>query len=78
MKSVLLIGTLDTKGPEIAYVRDRLHALGLRTIVADSGILGGPLDIVPDVSRAEVARLRARALSPIRRMTLGYGPMNLM
>ena len=41
MKSVLLIGTLDTKGPEIAYVRDRLQSLGLRTIVADSGISPG-------------------------------------
>ena len=56
-ETVLLIGTLDTKGPEIAYLRDRLQALGVGTIVADSGILGEPLDIVPDVSRAEVARL---------------------
>lgn len=55
MKSVLLIGTLDTKGPEVAYVRDRLQALGVSTVVADSGILGEPLDIVPDVTRAEVA-----------------------
>ena len=66
MKSVLLIGTLDTKGPEIAYVRDRLQALGLRTIVADSGILGGPLDIVPDVSRAEVARLGGTTIEALR------------
>lgn len=66
MKTVLLIGTLDTKGPEIAYVRDRLHALGLGTIVADSGILSGPLDFVPDVSRAEVARLGGRTLDTLR------------
>ena len=66
MKTVLLIGTLDTKGPEIAYVRDRLHALGVGTVVADSGILGGPLDIVPDVSRAEVARLGGRAIEALR------------
>lgn len=66
MKSVVLIGTLDTKGPEIAYVRDRLQALGLRTIVADSGILGEPLDIVPDVSRAEVARLGGTTIDALR------------
>ena len=66
MKSVLLIGTLDTKGPEIAYVRDRLQGLGLATIVADSGILAGPLDIVPDVSRAEVARLGGRTIEALR------------
>lgn len=66
MKTVLLIGTLDTKGPEIAYVRDRLHALGLGTIVVDSGILTGPLDFVPDVSRAEVARLGGRTIDALR------------
>ena len=58
MKSVLLIGTLDTKGPEIALrarppagARRRHHR---RRLAASSA---GPLDIVPDVSRAEVARL---------------------
>ena len=66
MATVLLIGTLDTKGPEIAYVRDRLQALGLQTIVADSGILAGPLDIVPDVSRAEVARLGGKTIEALR------------
>lgn len=54
-KTVLLIGTLDTKGPEIAYLRDRLQALGLNTLVVDSGILGEPLGIVPDIDRATVA-----------------------
>ena len=66
MKSVLLIGTLDTKGPEIAYVRDRLQSLGVATIVADSGILGEPLDIVPDVTRAEVAQLGGTTIDALR------------
>jgi uncharacterized protein (UPF0261 family) len=66
MKTVLLIGTLDTKGPEIAYVRDRLRALGVGTIVADSGILGEPLDIVPDVSHAEVARLGGTTIEALQ------------
>jgi len=66
MKTAVVIGTLDTKGPEIAYFRDRLQALGLRTIVVDSGILGGPLDIVPDVSRADVARLGETTIEALR------------
>ncbi|MEO7191877.1 MAG: Tm-1-like ATP-binding domain-containing protein [Vicinamibacterales bacterium] len=66
MKSVLLIGTLDTKGPEIAYVRDRLKALGVGVIVADSGILGEPLDITPDVTRAEVAVLAGTTIDALR------------
>ena len=55
-KNVLVIGTLDTKGPEFAYLRDQLEALGLNTIVADVGILEEPLDITPDIDHAEVAR----------------------
>lgn len=66
MHTVLIIGTLDTKGPEIAYLRDRLHALGVGTIVADSGILGEPLDIVPDVTREEVARLAGSTIETLR------------
>ena len=54
-KNVVIIGTLDTKGPEIAYLRDRIRDLGLDTTVIDSGILGEPLDIVPDIGRAEAA-----------------------
>jgi uncharacterized protein (UPF0261 family) len=50
-KTVVIIGTLDTKGPEIAYLRDRLQALDLETIVIDSGILGEPLGITLDPER---------------------------
>ena len=66
MATVLLIGTLDTKGPEVAYLRDRVRALGVATIVADSGILGEPLDIVPDVTRAEVAVLAGTNIEALR------------
>ncbi len=55
-KNIVLIGTLDTKGPEFAYLRDRLHDLGMTTTVVDAGILGDPLDIVPDIDHAEAAR----------------------
>ena len=44
---IALIGTLDTKGDEIAYVRDRLRALGARPIVIDTGILGEPAGCSP-------------------------------
>ncbi len=41
--SVLLIGTLDTKGREVEFVRDRLQAHGLATVVVDAGTFGPPL-----------------------------------
>jgi uncharacterized protein (UPF0261 family) len=52
---IALIGTLDTKADEIAYVRERLLALGARPVVIDSGILGEPRTAA-DVSREDVAR----------------------
>jgi uncharacterized protein (UPF0261 family) len=63
---IALIGTLDTKGAEIAYVRDRLRALGARPLVVDSGILGEADGIEPDVTRTEVARAAGRDLEEIR------------
>ena len=53
--NVVIIGTLDTKGPEIAYLRDQLRSLGLQTTVVDSGILGDPIGIVPEITHAEAA-----------------------
>ena len=63
---IALIGTLDTKGAEIAYVRDRLRALGVRPVVIDSGILGEGDVCVADVPRDEVARAAGRELDEIR------------
>jgi uncharacterized protein (UPF0261 family) len=63
---IALIGTLDTKGAEIAYVRDRLRALGARPVVIDSGILGEPDGCTPDVTRAEVARAGGHELDAVR------------
>ncbi|MEV0291354.1 Tm-1-like ATP-binding domain-containing protein [Kribbella sp. NPDC050820] len=54
MPSVVLLGTLDTKGDEYAFVRDRLAAAGLTVVVVDTGVLGAP-GIAADVPREEVA-----------------------
>ncbi len=55
MATVVLAGTLDTKGIEYAFVRDRLREHGVDVILVDAGILGAPL-AAPDVTREEVAR----------------------
>jgi uncharacterized protein (UPF0261 family) len=53
--TVVLLGTLDTKGDEYAYVRSLLDAQGIDTILVDAGVLGEPRT-APDVTRDEVAR----------------------
>src|SRR5262245_30353189 len=50
---VLLIGTLDTKGTEVAFVRDLLAKAGVSTLVLDAGVLGPP-GFQPDISRDQV------------------------
>jgi len=63
--AIALIGTLDTKGAEIAYVRDRLLELGTTPIVIDSGILGEP-GIKADVERGDVAREAGYELAQVQ------------
>ena len=50
---IILLGTLDTKGGEYAFVRDLLNARGLATLVIDAGVIGPPL-FTPDVPREQV------------------------
>lgn len=49
------MGTLDTKGPEYDFLRDRLREHGVDTLLVDGGVLGEP-QIEPDISREEVAQ----------------------
>jgi uncharacterized protein (UPF0261 family) len=55
MATVLLIGTLDTKGVELAFVRERLVDAGVDVLVADAGTGGPPVGIEPDIGREAVA-----------------------
>jgi uncharacterized protein (UPF0261 family) len=52
--TVVLIGTLDTKGAEYAFLRDRLLEHGVDVLVVDAGI-HEPVGLEPDVPRTEVA-----------------------
>jgi len=54
MRTVVLIGTLDTKGKEFDFLRDRVREHGVEVILVDCGIVGEPL-ATPDITREEVA-----------------------
>lgn len=66
MATVLLIGTLDTKGPETAYLRDRIREFGCDTLVLDSGILGEAVGIEADFSRRAVAEAAGSTIDALR------------
>ena len=63
---VLVIGTLDTKGPEVAYVRDKLKEFGLNPYVIDVGILGEPVGITPDFSKAQLAQFGGTTIEKVQ------------
>ena len=54
MATVVLVGTLDTKGREYAYLADRLREHGVDVVLVDVGIVGPSL-ATPDVTRQTVA-----------------------
>jgi len=64
-KTVLLIGTLDTKGREYAYVRDLIRGRGLETFVLDAGVLGEPV-FTPDSPAARTAEAGGDSLAKLR------------
>jgi len=57
-KAIAIIATLDTKGPEAAFVKERIEFSGYETLILDTGILArrDPEAPVPHVSADEIAR----------------------
>ncbi len=54
MATIAVLGTLDSKGPEHAFVAERIRAAGHETLLIDVGS-GAPPTVEPDISRDEVA-----------------------
>jgi len=66
MNTVVVMGTLDTKGHELKYVKDIIEESGLEALVVDTGILGEPT-FKADVPRGEVAAAAGYALGDLVR-----------
>src|SRR5579864_8416167 len=62
---VVLVGTLDTKGRELAFVRDVIRRQGLSTLVIDAGSVGPP-EFGPDIDREQVFDRAGTSLAAIR------------
>lgn len=55
MATVVLLGTLDTKGVEYDFLRQHIRAAGCEVILIDAGS-GGPPQVEPDIGSETVAR----------------------
>ncbi len=63
-RDVVLVGTLDTKGEEIAYLRDRISQYGRSTLVIDVGTLDPPM-IEADIPRMKVAEAAGGSMAEL-------------
>src|SRR5581483_4167639 len=65
LRPVLLIGTLDTKGEELRYLRECLMSAGAAVEVVDVSVLGEPL-FAADVGRDEIAAAAGESFTELR------------
>jgi uncharacterized protein (UPF0261 family) len=64
-KTVLIIGTLDTKAKELGYLRDRIRAEGLQTLLMDVGCKSCSPENLADISCETVAEAGGKAFEEI-------------
>jgi len=65
-KTILLIGTLDTKGAEYSYIKGLINERGHQTLVLDAGVIGEPT-FSPDISAETVAKAGGSSLAELRK-----------
>ena len=52
-KTVVIVGSLDTKGQEFKFIKELIQQAGLKTVVVDFGVMGEP-PFAPNIKRDEV------------------------
>ncbi|MBN2062343.1 MAG: Tm-1-like ATP-binding domain-containing protein [Deltaproteobacteria bacterium] len=60
-RSIVIVGTLDTKGDHFAYMKQLIEKRGHRAIVMDVGVLGD-IPFKPTISREQVAEASGSSL----------------
>lgn len=76
-KSIAVIGTLDTRGEEIGYIKELIEARGHPVIVMDVGVLGEP-PFEPDINHRRVAQASGLSLEEVIALGSPESAMNAM
>lgn len=63
-RTIVIVGTLDTKAEEIGFIRDFIKKKGHKALIIDGGITG-TIPFAPGVSREEVAEAAGKTLAEI-------------
>ncbi len=67
MKTVVLIGTMDTKATQILFVKERIEKLGHKVVIMDTGTRGASPPEA-DITCDEVARAAGTIIADVRQM----------
>ena len=78
MPTIAILGTMDTKGEEHAFVADQIRLRGHRVLIIDTGTLEEP-KLKPDISKLQglmkdMKKGDTMALSFFDRRSGGYDP----
>lgn len=65
MKTILIVGTLDTKEKEISFVKKQIEKKGYKVILIDTGVLAPPTTVKPQITQDQVARAAGESLSEL-------------
>jgi len=65
-KRIAIVGTLDTKGREYAFLKQAIEEQGLETLVIDAGVMGEP-QLKPDIGRDRTAEAGKGSIKALRK-----------
>src|SRR5262245_38023556 len=64
MGTIAILGTMDTKGQEHAFVAEQIRQRGHKCLVIDVGVLEQP-QLKPDITRLDVAQAAGKDLNAL-------------
>ncbi|HET6445151.1 MAG TPA: Tm-1-like ATP-binding domain-containing protein, partial [candidate division Zixibacteria bacterium] len=64
-KTIVVIGALDTKGNDFAFVKAAIEDAGHKALVIDTGVIGEP-GLIPDIPASDVAEAAGVSLQELR------------
>jgi uncharacterized protein (UPF0261 family) len=70
-KTILVIGSFDTKGEEYAFIKDLIESRGHKTLTLHTGSFESSELIKPDISNSEVSGIEGVDIKEIQKMDRG-------
>jgi len=63
-KKIVILGSMDTKGEEYAFIKRHIEKAGCKALVMDVGVIGSPV-LKPDITKYEVAKAAGEDLDEL-------------